>query len=79
MYTVIGGSVAFLLRRRQQPISSAPKVDLSRHPEAQAIAKNICHAAVFAGSSISAPWRLRQLLQQHARGPAALGAQLALI
>jgi hypothetical protein len=30
-------SVAFLLRRRQQPTSSAPKVDLSRHPEAQAI------------------------------------------
>src|SRR5882672_7816343 len=31
-------SVAFLLRRRQQPTpSAAPKVDLSRHPEAQAI------------------------------------------
>jgi hypothetical protein len=31
-------SVAFLLRRRQQPIPpAAPKVDLSRHPEAQAI------------------------------------------
>ena len=36
MYTVIGGSVAFLLRRRTIP-SAAPKVDLSRHPEAQAI------------------------------------------
>jgi transposase len=31
-------SVAFLLRRRQQPTPpAAPKVDLSRHPEAQAI------------------------------------------
>ena len=30
-------SVAFLLRRRQQPTSAPPKVDLSRHPEAQAI------------------------------------------
>lgn len=31
-------SVAFLLRKRQQPRSpAAPKVDLSRHPEAQAI------------------------------------------
>jgi hypothetical protein len=31
-------SVAFLLRRRQQSTpSAAPKVDLSRHPEAQAI------------------------------------------